>query len=131
MSFETAAIGWALARSAVLERATDVGARRYQSATRALIQKIDEMTAGPQRHSPEYLAAVEHQTVEMVNAELVKFLAKHAAVASKFALTRQPWPSPSKSTGTHQRRCRRQHAVPLRAAPRNESSSFLETHGNA
>jgi len=65
MSLETAAIEWALARSAVLERATDVGARRYQSATRALIQKIDELTAGPQRHSPEYLAAVEHHTAKM------------------------------------------------------------------
>lgn len=65
MSLETAAIEWVLARSAVLERATDVGARRYQRATRALIQEIDELTAGPQRHSPEYLAAVEHYTAEM------------------------------------------------------------------
>jgi hypothetical protein len=47
MSLETAAIEWALARSAVLERATDVGARRYQSATRALIREIDELIAGP------------------------------------------------------------------------------------
>jgi hypothetical protein len=65
MSLETAAIEWALARFAVLARATDVGARRYQRATRALIQEIDELTAGPQRHSPEYLAAVEHHMAEI------------------------------------------------------------------
>jgi hypothetical protein len=45
MSLETAAIEWVLARSAVLDRVTDVGARRYQSATRALIQEIGEFTA--------------------------------------------------------------------------------------
>jgi hypothetical protein len=65
MTLETAAIEWALARSAVLRRVTDVGARRYQSATRALIQEIGELTAGPQRHSVEHLTAVEHHTAEM------------------------------------------------------------------
>jgi hypothetical protein len=65
MTLETAAIAWALARSAVLRRVTDVGARRYQSATRALIQEIGELTAGPQRHLLEHLAAVEHHTAEI------------------------------------------------------------------
>jgi hypothetical protein len=44
---------------------TDVGARRYQSATRALIQEIGELTAGPQRHLLEHLAAIEHHTAEI------------------------------------------------------------------
>jgi hypothetical protein len=65
MTLETAAIEWALARSAVLRRVTDVGARRYQRATRALIQEIGELTAGPQRHSLEHLVAVEHHPAEM------------------------------------------------------------------
>jgi len=72
MNLETAAIEWALARSAVLRRVTDVGARRYQSATRAyqsatraLIQEIGELTAGPQRHLLEHLAAIEHHTAEI------------------------------------------------------------------
>jgi hypothetical protein len=65
MTLETAAIAWALARSAVLRRVTDVGARRYQSATRALIQEIGELTAGPQRHLLEHLAAIEHHTAEI------------------------------------------------------------------
>jgi hypothetical protein len=65
MTLETAAIAWALARPAVLRRVTDVGARRYQSATRALIQEIGELTAGLQRHLLEHLAAVEHHTAEI------------------------------------------------------------------
>jgi hypothetical protein len=65
MTLETAAIAWALARSAVLRRVTDVGARRYQSATRPLIQEIGELTAGPQRHLLEHLAAIEHHTAEI------------------------------------------------------------------
>jgi hypothetical protein len=65
MTLETAAIAWALARSAVLRRVTDVGARRYQSATRALIREIGELTAGPQRHLLEHLAAIEHHTAEI------------------------------------------------------------------